>query len=153
MIYQLAVANWKQLLKNYCDCGLQNLWFIGPSNVCFKKTGTKRSSVTLLCFVPVFLKQTLNYPLIKNRRQNQSNAVFFVNGLLTKVMCILCHFRTVFWSKKYLWWSRISLILFKIPYRHSSIYAVNVGTHKKTSECKNRRSRGYLVVLKGRKIG
>ena len=29
------------------------------SNVCFKKTGTKRSSVLLLRFVPVFLKQTL----------------------------------------------------------------------------------------------
>ena len=28
-------------------------------NVCFKKTGTKRSSNTLLCLVPVFLKQTL----------------------------------------------------------------------------------------------
>ena len=29
------------------------------SNVCFKKTGTKGSSNTLLPFVPVFLKQTL----------------------------------------------------------------------------------------------
>ena len=28
-------------------------------NVCFKKTETKRCSVFLLCFVPVFLKQTL----------------------------------------------------------------------------------------------
>ena len=28
-------------------------------NVCFKKSGTKRSSVLLLSFVPVFLKQTL----------------------------------------------------------------------------------------------
>ena len=38
-------------------------------------------------------------------------------------------------------------------YRHSSIYAVNVGTHKKTEESENRVNRGYLVVvLKGRKI-
>ena len=29
------------------------------TNVCFKKTGTKHSSNTLLHFVPVFLKQTL----------------------------------------------------------------------------------------------
>ena len=29
------------------------------NNVCFKKTGTKRSSVLLLHFFPVFLKQTL----------------------------------------------------------------------------------------------
>ena len=38
-------------------------------------------------------------------------------------------------------------------YRHSSIYAVNVGTHKKTAEGENRVNQGYLVVLKGRKIG
>ena len=29
------------------------------NNVCLKKNGTRRSSNTLLCFVPVFLKQTL----------------------------------------------------------------------------------------------
>ena len=28
--------------------------------------------------------------------------------------------------------------------RHSSIYAVNVGTHKKTEESENRGNRGYL---------
>ena len=39
-----------------------------------------------------------------------------------------------------------------VAYRHSSIYAVNVGTHKKAAESKNRINRGYLVVLKGRKI-
>ena len=34
--------------------------FLGVfNNVCFKKTGTKLSSVLLLHFVPVFLKQTL----------------------------------------------------------------------------------------------
>jgi hypothetical protein len=43
-------------------------------------------------------------------------------------------------------------------YRHYSIYAVNVGTYKKplkakTAESKNHVNRGYLVVLKGRKIG
>ena len=38
-------------------------------------------------------------------------------------------------------------------HRHSSIYAVNVWTHKKTAESENRVNRGYLVVLKGRKIG
>ena len=38
-------------------------------------------------------------------------------------------------------------------YRHSSIYAVNVGTHTKNRGSKNRVTRGYLVVLKGRKIG
>ena len=32
------------------------------------------------------------------------------------------------------------------------IYAVNVGTLKKTAESKNCVNRGYLVVLKGRKI-
>ena len=40
-----------------------------------------------------------------------------------------------------------------VLYRHSSIYAVNMGTHKKTAESKNHINRGYLVVLKGRKIG
>jgi hypothetical protein len=35
--------------------------------------------------------------------------------------------------------------------RHSSIYTVNVGTHKKDAESKNSVNRGYLVVLKGRK--
>ena len=39
-----------------------------------------------------------------------------------------------------------------LMYRHSSICAVNVGTHKKTAESKTRVNRGYLVVLKGRKI-
>ena len=38
-------------------------------------------------------------------------------------------------------------------YRHSLIYAVNVGTHKKKRGSKNPINRGYLVVLKGRKIG
>ena len=38
-------------------------------------------------------------------------------------------------------------------YRHSSIYAVNAGTHIKNHGSKNRVNRGYLVVLKGRKIG
>ena len=38
-------------------------------------------------------------------------------------------------------------------YRHSLIYAVNVGTHKKPAESENQVNQGYLVVLKGRKIG
>ena len=38
-------------------------------------------------------------------------------------------------------------------YRHSSIYAVNVGTQKENRGSKNRVNRGYLLVLKGRKIG
>ena len=37
-------------------------------------------------------------------------------------------------------------------YRHSSIYAVNVGTQEKKCVSKNCVNRGYLVVLKGRKI-
>ena len=37
-------------------------------------------------------------------------------------------------------------------YRHSLIYAVNVGTHKKMTERENHVIRGYLVVLKGRRI-
>ena len=38
-------------------------------------------------------------------------------------------------------------------YRHSSIYAVNVGTHKKTAESENRVNRGYLVhSTKGEEI-
>ena len=40
-----------------------------------------------------------------------------------------------------------------VEYRHSSIYVVNVGTHKKTAESKNHVNRGYLVVLKGTEIG
>ena len=36
-------------------------------------------------------------------------------------------------------------------YRHSLIYAVNVGTHKKTEESRNRVNRGYL--MEGRKLG
>ena len=38
-------------------------------------------------------------------------------------------------------------------YRHSSIYTVNLRSDKKTAESKNRVNQGYLVVLKGRKIG
>ena len=39
-------------------------------------------------------------------------------------------------------------------YRHSSIYAVNVGTHiKKRGKKKNYINIGYLVVLKELKIG
>ena len=41
---------------------------------------------------------------------------------------------------------------FENKYRHSLIYAVNVGTHRKIPESKNRVNRGYLVLLKGRKI-
>ena len=37
-------------------------------------------------------------------------------------------------------------------YRHSLIYAVNVGTHKKTEEGQTRVNQGYLIVLKGRKL-
>ena len=37
-------------------------------------------------------------------------------------------------------------------YRHSSIYAVNVGTQKQNRGSKNRVNRGYLLVLKRRKI-
>ena len=40
-----------------------------------------------------------------------------------------------------------------IIYRHSNIYAVNVGTLEKNCGSKNCVNRGYLVVLKGRKIG
>ena len=47
----------------------------------------------------------------------------------------------------------MSLILKLVLYRHSSIYAVNVGTKKKNRRSKNHVNRGYLVVLKGRKIG
>ena len=39
-----------------------------------------------------------------------------------------------------------------MQYRHSSIYAVNVGAQKQTRGSKNCVNRGYLVVLKGRKI-
>ena len=38
-------------------------------------------------------------------------------------------------------------------YRHSLIYTVNVGTHKKPAESKNCINQDYLEVLKGRKIG
>ena len=38
-------------------------------------------------------------------------------------------------------------------YRHSSIYNVNVGTQNKNHRSKNHVNGGYLVVLKGRKIG
>ena len=41
----------------------------------------------------------------------------------------------------------------EVVYRHSSIYAVIVGTHKKTGESENHVTQGYLVKLKGRKIG
>ena len=42
---------------------------------------------------------------------------------------------------------------FKNDHRHSSIYAVNMGTETKNRGSKNRVNRDYLVVLKGRKIG
>jgi ribosome-associated protein YbcJ (S4-like RNA binding protein) len=38
-------------------------------------------------------------------------------------------------------------------YRHSSIYAVNVETQKENRRSKKLVNPGYLVVLKGRKIG
>ena len=41
----------------------------------------------------------------------------------------------------------------EVVYRHSSIYAVDVGTHKQTAESKNHVTQGYLVELTGRKIG
>ena len=40
----------------------------------------------------------------------------------------------------------------ELKYRHSLIYDVNVGTHTKKHRRKNPVNRGYLVVLKGRKI-
>ena len=45
------------------------------------------------------------------------------------------------------------LQIWRYKYRHSSLYAVNVGTQVKNRGSKNRVNRGYLVVLKGRKIG
>ena len=56
----------QQKTNNY---GLMRLLIAERSlkyNVCFKKTGTKRRSNTLLRFVPVLLKQTLQYELMKN---------------------------------------------------------------------------------------
>ena len=38
-------------------------------------------------------------------------------------------------------------------YRRSSTYAVNVETQKENRRSKNRINQGYLVVLKGRKVG
>ena len=43
--------------------------------------------------------------------------------------------------------------LVKRRYRHSSIYDVNMGTRKENRESKNHLNWGYLVVIKGRKIG
>ena len=40
------------------------------SNVCFKKSGTKQSSVLLMRFVPVFLKQTLYLNKVAWKPQN-----------------------------------------------------------------------------------
>ena len=57
-----------------------------------------------------------------------------------------------FGSKLYLTKSTTALKNLDKWCRHSSIYAVNVGTHKKTAESKNTLNQGYLVVLKGRKI-
>ena len=41
------------------DSTIKNTPNTSQLNVCFKKTGTKHNSNTLLRFVPVFLKQTL----------------------------------------------------------------------------------------------
>ena len=38
-------------------------------------------------------------------------------------------------------------VKFETNYRHSLIYAVNVGTHKKPVESENCVNQGYLVVL------
>ena len=48
-----------------------------------------------------------------------------------------------------------STCLQHLPYRHSSIYDVIVGTHKATTKSDNSVIPGYLkyVVLKGKKIG
>ena len=55
------------------------------------------------------------------------------------------HLRIFFYDKY--WYILVN------TYRHSSIYAVNVGTQNKNRGSKNCVNRGYLVVLKGRKIG
>ena len=60
-------------------------------NVCFKKTGTKRSSNTLLYFVPAVLKQTL----IGNRKPDNSSNLNFSPSLLA------IHLGTRKASKKY----------------------------------------------------
>ena len=49
------------------------LWLI---NVCFKKTGTKPSSNTLLGFVPFFLKQTLLHPKHSTDKITVTNNTF-----------------------------------------------------------------------------
>ena len=38
---------------------IEKNYYISSYNVCFKKTWTNYSTVSLLCFVQVFLKQTL----------------------------------------------------------------------------------------------
>ena len=43
---------------------------------------------------------------------------------------------------------KFSWIVALVRYRHSSIYAVKVGTHKQNSESKNSVNRDYLGVLK-----
>ena len=47
---------------------------------------------------------------------------------------------------------RYLLTTYLMYYRHSSIYAGNVGTQKKNRGSKHCVNRGYLVVVKGRKI-
>ena len=55
--------------------------------------------------------------------------------------------------------NQLDLVLLVTPpcinaiYRHSSIYAINLGTQIKTHWNKNPVNWGYLVILKGRKIG
>ena len=49
------------------------------------------------------------------------------------------------------WKKKPDLVILSKTY--STIYAVNVWTHKKTAESKNSVNQGYLVVLKGRIIG
>ena len=65
-----------------------------------------------------------------------------------KKKCRDIHFEVSFFSKQVL-----PMVIFTGQYRHSLIYAVNVGTHTQKRGIKNPVNRGYLIVLKGRKIG
>ena len=82
---------------------------------------------------------------------NRKNIVLLVTSVTFTTYFVTCKHTCGLNSGPLL--STLKVSLKKIDYRHSSIYAVNVGIQKKNQGSKNRINRGYLLVLKGRKIG
>ena len=104
------------------------------------------------CCTQVWIRSLMNWVFWITRISNQKAILHIQSGLLGEALVT----STVAVENHQLW-TTCSLLMqsciSQVLYRHSKIYAVNVGKQKKNRGSKNRVNRGYLVVLKGRKIG